>query len=364
MCNNIPNIIEQLKSDFDCDAIKLPLEWDGRDLHDTLNTVFDKAKKELGKTPFYQADLYGNLTSGVLDVVKYHLAGALSKAYVKFNNMMKPLREKLLTTIHKKGEEDLNSQRLFRLRQANKIALTKSEIFHIPFEERHNVRSQRYSIPGLPCLYLGGSVYTCWRELGSPDLNVTLHVSRYECIREMKFVDISVNPYFYIKHSNPRRRETFLESYSDHFKNSMELWPLIAACSIKVCHQGAPFKPEYIIPQMLLEWTKNNGLDGVRYFSTHISGEISSDDPHWGCNFAIPVQTSETKGYCQTLKTKLRLTQPQSWTLLQQAKEQVRFEDHFTLNLSGLRSISYYSTEFGIAQNLLLSDTSTLEHPI
>jgi hypothetical protein len=31
-------------------------------------------------------------------------------------------------------------------------------------------------------------------------------------------------------------------------------WPLIAACSIKVKNPGANFKPEYVVPQLILQW--------------------------------------------------------------------------------------------------------------
>ena len=46
---------------------------------------------------------------------------------------------------------------------------TKEEMFHIPYELRHKVTNQRYSVSGLPCLYLGSSTYLCWEELERPD---------------------------------------------------------------------------------------------------------------------------------------------------------------------------------------------------
>lgn len=49
------------------------------------------------------------------------------------------------------------------------------------------------------------------------------------------------------------------------------MWPLIAACSIKVKHREDSFKPEYIVPQLLLQWIRNNQeIDGIRFSSTHI----------------------------------------------------------------------------------------------
>jgi len=39
------------------------------------------------------------------------------------------------------------------------------EFYHVPFSKRHLVGSQRFSIPGLPLLYLGSSILTVEKEL-------------------------------------------------------------------------------------------------------------------------------------------------------------------------------------------------------
>jgi hypothetical protein len=45
---------------------------------------------------------------------------------------------------------------LYRMRSDLRNSLTPPELFHVCFELRHLVATARYSIPGLPCLYLGG----------------------------------------------------------------------------------------------------------------------------------------------------------------------------------------------------------------
>ena len=45
---------------------------------------------------------------------------------------------------------------MFRVRSGQLAErLSNSQMFHIPFEMRDRVATQRYSFPGLPCLYLG-----------------------------------------------------------------------------------------------------------------------------------------------------------------------------------------------------------------
>src|SRR5262249_34580255 len=66
----------------------------------------------------------------------------------------------------------------YRVRIAGGKQLQLGDLFHIPFEQRHKVARQRYSHPGVPCLYLGQSLYCCWKEMAEPDLN-RIVVSRF-----------------------------------------------------------------------------------------------------------------------------------------------------------------------------------------
>lgn len=46
---------------------------------------------------------------------------------------------------------------------------------HTPYDMISQIGSNRFSIPGQPCLYLGSSSYDCWLEMGKPsdrDFNV------------------------------------------------------------------------------------------------------------------------------------------------------------------------------------------------
>ena len=63
---------------------------------------------------------------------------------------------------------------MYKCRENAKLFhFTKDEMFHIPYDKRNLVGNQRYSLFGLPCLYLGGSSYICWEELGRKDFSTT-----------------------------------------------------------------------------------------------------------------------------------------------------------------------------------------------
>ncbi len=70
---------------------------------------------------------------------------------------------------------------LYRVRCSDSELSERKDMFHIPFHLRHLVGTQRYSIAGLPCLYLGTSIYVCWQEMGKPDLN-KMYLSRFKCV--------------------------------------------------------------------------------------------------------------------------------------------------------------------------------------
>ena len=94
--------------------------------------------------------------------------------------------------------------------------------------------------------------------------------------------------------------------------SNVACWPLIAACSIRVPDRKVPERPEYLVPQLVLEWiTKTHAFHGVRYFSTHYPDY--PDDPKTYMNYVFPVRTKVNKGYCAELCSLFELTEPVTW---------------------------------------------------
>lgn len=132
-------------------------------------------------------------------------------------------------------------------------------------------------------------------------------------------------------------------------------WPLLAACSIRVRHQNAHFKPEYILPQLVLQWLTNETLiDGVRYFTTKTSQYFS--DPVSVANFAFPVRTSKPTGFCTLLASKFVLGNPVCWPTVRGTTPPVGTTPHtnFTLNTP---TTQYNQTELGRLQHCAASST-------
>ena len=116
-----------------------------------------------------------------------------------------------------------------------------------------------------------------------------------------------------VKPSDPSITAHFLENW---ISRCLVLWPLMAASSIIVRHRDSPFKPEYLIPQMLLQWVRNsNDFDGICYSSTNV--RVSSPEyPLALCNCAFPAKVVKPVGRCEHLCSMFKMTPPHGWQLL------------------------------------------------
>lgn len=190
--------------------------------------------------------------------------------------------------------------------------LSRKDIFHVPFENRRRVGNQRYSIAGLPCLYLGSSLWICWEELNRPEFD-SVWVSRFRFAEEVKVLDFQFPPilawYLFgtlLKHSTTAdgvaSPKELLVRFDEKFVASYILcWPLIAACSVEVESREGSFFPQYIVPQILLQWvTKEQRVDGIRYFSTRTLPEDADVWAHCSCVF--PARKITGFGHCSYLK--------------------------------------------------------------
>lgn len=169
----------------------------------------------------------------------------------------------------------------YRIREYNyDFKRERKELFHIPINKKHLVGTQRYSVPGYPCLYLASSPELAWLECKHPN---NFAIAKFQVPQEennyFKFIDFSENltvlkNRLYSKLSNKKKDETNenclndITFYHAFLLNILYVYPLRAACSVIVEHPKTKFVEEYILPQLLLLWVQNdNDFDGIRYLS-------------------------------------------------------------------------------------------------
>lgn len=175
---------------------------------------------------------------------------------------------------------------------------SSDEMFHIPFQLNYLVGNERYSISGFPSLYFGSSVYGCYEELRRPNIDYT-NVALFKATEDICVFDLSNQ-----------------ERY--HFTKAKFMDCLVYACSIQVQHPDAPFKPEYIIPQLVMQSIVKYNNDekhskriiGIKYSSTHVkdhqlwkSYPENRKNKKLFYNYAFPVLDREEFGASKQLKS-------------------------------------------------------------
>lgn len=198
-----------------------------------------------------------------------------------------------------------NNILFYRCRKKQKENYTKSEIFHIPFEKRYYVSTQRYSFPGLPCLYLGASKEICKDEITDEKQKMVTATIKYSSNKEKhKILDLTALFTEQIKDLSYTCDDEWLKNIS-----------LFLVCSAYIDYQGEDvfFKQEYIIPQLLLEYIINETLLkeqmvlGIKYFSvkTNIWNDVLNKnyaELQKKCNYVFPAREIKKEGCCETLK--------------------------------------------------------------
>ena len=185
--------------------------------------------------------------------------------------------------------------------------IKRKDLFHIPLDERGLVQTQRYSVPGYPCLYLAHSVYGCWEEMGRPDFGKVM-VSKFVTQYDFKMLDLRI----------PSK-----DAWNLDMVRCILIFPLVIASMVQVKNYKDTYKPEYLIPQLLTEWVisknkENRGKEevtGIIYTSAQKNEDFSYSDDSYD-NYAIPVlKPFGSKKYCKRLTDYFKLTMPTYYDL-------------------------------------------------
>jgi hypothetical protein len=229
--------------------------------------------------------------------------------------------------------------RLFRTRLSDSPAFDirkRDDIFHPPFGKRHNIGTNRFSIPGYPCLYLGSSLYVCWEEMGRPPLH-KIAFSRFEPSSQynnnfhQKLLYLNFTPKLLEEMSVCERVLCFNGLKEDGFCKYLRNYPLQLACAIPCRHIGSEtkFKEEYIIPQLLMQWIRQDSdYHGVCFRTTRVPQLLSTsqsftdtkshDKYIWKevilFNYAYPARNTDAD-FCKDLVNSFNFTIPISFEI-------------------------------------------------
>jgi hypothetical protein len=256
-------------------------------------------------------EILNNLTiivKGLISTVNAYYRGSPFDAYRRLRDTI----NKSSIENYWNSHETLKSRNLYRIRTINtNYPLSRQELFHIPFHLRGNITTQRYSIPGFPSLYLSNTIYVAWEELKRPNLD-SIQAVRFVNKVPLNLIDLTTSRYW----GNYETQEI------ETIKTDILMWPFIVASSIKVKNPENSFKPEYIIPQLLLQWIRNNKMTassssqkhGIKFSSTHIDLNKTKSTGNF-FNVVIPVVENKEVGYCSKISELFQMTEILSWQL-------------------------------------------------
>jgi hypothetical protein len=313
---------------FEHDAVQFPLERGNQDFQafvdQRLTAYLDlirNMKPGDNITTAIKHDLarIEELCRLLAEAIREYLAGLPHRAYGRLRDGITAVRDAFETRIVTNVTHQFLNE-LYRMRREKETgrAFTKGEMFHVPFQERHKVIRQRYSIPGLPCVYLGGSIFICWEELGRPSLD-SVHLARFQPApgQSISVLDFMARP----KHIAEGLRLTPGANDDPEEKAKFHgfalVWPLMATAAIRRRHDDAPFIAEYIVPQLILQWITaetDPALDAIAYSSVRCRMHVYY--PAAIANLVFPAKTIVPSGFCPGLVQKLALTVPVPWQVL------------------------------------------------
>lgn len=218
--------------------------------------------------------------------------------------------------------------RFFRVRavdyESAAIQRNADELFHIPLSKRAYSNNERFSLVGFPSLYLSTMLPLAWQECGYPQ---KYYYSEYQykysedinsgerlLDNELKFLLLYSPTEIAIWGTSVKYNNFTL--WLEVITKYLKAYPLVLACSFVNQSGKVPYKQEYIIPQMLMQWVQRNSsrIQGIEYFTC---ADKSMWTNEWcAYNVVIPAMAPyDDKKYSIPLRENFCWTLPQFYSV-------------------------------------------------
>lgn len=350
---------------FDSEKFNIPLQQEGnlsfpdflakklKEFESYIAKEFAKLNSVNGQDTQWSFGGLKFLNRALNKTVSLYYEGKVLEATKVFNSSI----QKYVVFELKNSWMSISEEQLFYRARSHKegVHFEKKDLFHIKFEERHSVSTNRYSIPGFPALYLGDSSYVCWEEFNRPKMQ-ELWFSLFKPTKDLKVIKLlRFNDLIEdIKGKDDTWKMIIFLMY-------IRIFPLLIACTIKVKHPKGNFKPEYIIPQLLLQFVSKSGdFDGIKYPSTKvIYNKLTKVNAY---NYVFPVKSNFNIGFCKVLERIFCMTEPTSLEMEQildspqnSLSGWIGVEPDFSSTIEILKgeNTPYVKTSFGAIEDIL-----------
>ncbi len=296
------------------DVFKLPITYSEGTCEEVIDDRLKQYLEFLEKKGIGGPILHSDIRifiKAISDLFKEYYLGHQNNAYNLFKEAFKGEANGVLPI-----KSILPKQPLYRARvNTGDKDYEKNEMFHIKYDLRSKVQTQRFSFPGLPCLYLGSSSYVCWLELNRPQMDQfqVAEIQQKDKGKDYKVIDMCIHPHAF--YDEQKKGELITGHKNMQLIDYLRWWPIMAVCTVAVKNENDPFKPEYIIPQFVLQYILEEKDDsiGIKYMSIkagRISEKHYETDSRIYTNYVIPVRSSvkSADGFCKVLSEQFEVT--------------------------------------------------------
>lgn len=210
----------------------------------------------------------------ILSAIVNYYSGSFSCAYFTISKLIDEIEkdeksEYAISTLKRNFIIPKNSKdeiQFFRARKSNAITrYEKEEMLHVPFDKRELCCDGRFSISGIPCLYIGNTSYVCWLEMGSP-ADHEFNVAPFKIDNNLTFLNLAI-PINYLY-------STLEHHQTNEFYFLMKIFLIQVAISYCIKEENRVFHSEYIISQLIMKICMEKKYDGIIYYSTKASSNI------------------------------------------------------------------------------------------
>lgn len=300
------------------------------DLDSYLNSYYNHICNKLGEYPQIVDEINENIVL-IKESLKSYYNGRLDKAYYCIKEILQKYADKDNATqfvvsimdenyafrgnapkairpntytckVYEQEYEKMLEHKLtfFKARVGNEKIKAK-DMLHIPFGKREIISTQRFSIPGIPCIYLSTSSYGSWIEMGCPESS-QFQVSSFEVPNDIRVLNLCIQQYLI------DGMTSVIENLEEEqrAKACLGIFPLVIATSYRVKQNDRKFKSEYIISQIVMQVCGELGIDGVAYLSKRTRDIYAYPQ---AVNLAIAIPNNDKMQYWERAE-KIKLTEP------------------------------------------------------
>lgn len=181
---------------------------------------------------------------------------------------------------------------------------------HTPFDKISKIGSNRFSIPGQPCLYLGSTSYDCWIEMGRPD-DREFNVGCILLKKDYEIINLSTDIWVFLEAMKRLKEQADKEMI---FKSYL----LSQITSFCIDEDNRNFKSEYVISQLISLACKSNTINGISYISKRVS---TNEFGHNICmNLALFIPYEQGVKYSKSMISEMKIGTPINYAYFNKLK--------------------------------------------